>query len=182
MFTNQSYRFTKTELKQLLDSFVILIDTREKKIDHITSYFDKINIDYKFKKLEYGDYSFYLPVNKKLGVMQDIYFNDSIAIERKASLEELSVNFTHERDRFENEIIRSKGCKLTLLIEDNNYSDIVFQKYNTKFNPNAFIGSLFAFSSRYNLSINFIKKELTGDWIYNTFYYFLRSHLKNKEC
>ena len=32
------YRYIKTELNKLLDSMVILIDTREKKTEHITDY------------------------------------------------------------------------------------------------------------------------------------------------
>lgn len=46
-------------MDELISSIVILIDTRERKADHILEYFDKKNITYKKKALDYGDYRFY---------------------------------------------------------------------------------------------------------------------------
>ena len=56
----EKFKYTESELKKLLDNMVILIDTREKKNDHITNYFDKHDIKYENKALTCGDYSFYL--------------------------------------------------------------------------------------------------------------------------
>lgn len=54
----KQYRFSIEELKKLTKSLVILVDSREKKNDHILSYFTKQGIAYQETKLDYGDYSF----------------------------------------------------------------------------------------------------------------------------
>ena len=88
-------------MDELISSMVILVDTREKVNDHILEYFDKKNIIYKKKALDYGDYSFMIPANDKLSIPRDLYFMNKVVVERKASLEEISNNLTKERDRFE---------------------------------------------------------------------------------
>ena len=72
------YKYTENEEKELLNSIVILVDTREKVNDHIIQYFEKHEIPYKKKALKNGDYSFYVPKNEKLGIFRDTYFNDEI--------------------------------------------------------------------------------------------------------
>ncbi|MCK8818116.1 ERCC4 domain-containing protein [Natroniella sulfidigena] len=180
MITNKiAYRYTKTELDQLLDSIVILIDTREKKNNHIINYFDQHEIKYKSKKLDYGDYSFMLPSNEELGIARDIYFNDQIVIERKASLEELSGNMTQDRARFENELLRANQAKFILLIEDEEgYKNILNHNYNTKYNPKAYLAGLMTFQHRYNITIQFLDPATTGNFIRYEFYYYLREYLK----
>ena len=173
------YRYTKKERKELLKSLTVLIDTREQKNKHITKYLDKKNISYKNKKLDFGDYSFYLPEQPELGIQRDIYFNDQINIERKASLEELSNNFTHDRTQFENELIRSSNSKFILLVEDpKGYKNIVNGNYRTKYKPKSFLGSLLAFQNRYDITIQFIDPRYSGQFIRYEFYYWLREFLK----
>lgn len=174
---NMLYKYTNKELKILLRSLIILIDTREQENSHITNYFDKKKITYKNMKLDFGDYSFMLPENKKLGITRDLYFTNVITVERKGSLEELSSNLTRDRKRIENEFLRAKG-KVILLIENASYDDIVNHRYRTQYNSMSFVATLKAFECRYNLSINFVKKSSTGNFIYHTFYYFLREYLK----
>lgn len=174
-----NYRYTKSERKELLQSLTVLVDTREKANSNIINYFDKKKIDYKSKKLDFGDYSFFLPKNEELGIMRDIYFNDQIAIERKASLNELSGNFCQGRTQFENELIRSAGSKLILLVENpQGYKDIINHNYRTKYKPKSFIGTLNSFKHRYNLEVNFLQPELAGNFIYYNFYYYLREFIK----
>ena len=103
------YKYTDSEEKELLDSIVILVDTREKVNDHITGYFDKHDIPYKKKALKNGDYSFFVPQNEKLGIFRDTYFHDDIFVERKASLEELSGNLSTKRADFEEELAVAKA-------------------------------------------------------------------------
>jgi len=174
------YRFTEKELKTLLKSMVILIDTRENVNEHISRWLDKKKIPYKVQKLNVADYSFMLPSNPELGIVRDLYFTDKIAIERKNSLEELSGCFTNTRTAFENEFIRSQG-KVYLLIENACYEDIITHKYKTDYNPNSFLASLHSFADRYNISVNFIKdNRYSGQFIYYTFYYWLRNYLLNR--
>ncbi|MBN4074753.1 MAG: hypothetical protein COA82_12610 [Alkaliphilus sp.] len=175
------YRYTDTELTQILDSMIIITDSREKKNDHILNYLQKKGIKTKVRKLDYGDYSFLVPANPELGIMRDLSFATTISIERKASLEELSRNLAQDRARFEAELIRAKGkdCKFFLMIEDSNYSDIVNHKYKTDYKPKSYVASIITLSLRYNFNINFITKQCAGNYIYHTFYYYLRNYLKH---
>ena len=99
------YRYTDTEIKELLQTIVIIVDTREQANEHILNYFDSKNVQHISRKLEYGDYSAYLPRNEKYGIMRDIHFD--MSIERKNSVDELASTIK-ERTRFENELIRSQ--------------------------------------------------------------------------
>jgi ERCC4-type nuclease len=176
-----SYTYTKTELQELLNSLIMLIDTREQENQHITGYLNKIKIPYKSKALEVGDYSFILPANNGLGINRDIYFNNDIVIERKAGLNELSNNFTHNRTQFENELIKTlgAGARLILLIENaRGYENIIKHNYRTDYNPKSFIGTLHSFRHRYNMEIMFIEPAYSGNFMYYTFYYWLREYLK----
>lgn len=174
------YKFTDKELKMLLQSMVIIVDSREQKNLHITSWFDSKNIPYKVMKLEFGDYSFYIPSNPELGINRDLYFTDKIAVERKAHLEELSGNFTVDRSRLENEFIRGNG-NVKLLIERASYEDIIAHNYKTEYNPLSFIASLHSFSDRYNIPVTFMKdNKLSAQFIFYTFYYYLRNYLLNR--
>ena len=171
------YYYTKKELRQLLKSLVVLIDTREKENSHIISYFQQQGINYKQRALNFGDYSFMLPENKKLGINRDIYFNSQVAVERKGSLGELSGNFAQNRAQFRNEMIRGKEANIILLIEDS-YSNLINHNYRTGLQPKAFLGSLTSWQHRYDLNVNFIPKELAGNFIYHQLYYFCRELVK----
>ena len=80
---------------------LIIVDTREKGHKAILKYFDEHNIDYITSKLDYGDYK--------------IYKDNSVVIDRKDSLLELTGNLCHtsEHERIKREITRAKedGCK-----------------------------------------------------------------------
>lgn len=80
---------------------LIIVDTREKGHKSILKYFDEHNIDYITSKLDYGDYK--------------IYKDNSVVIDRKDSLLELSGNLCHttSHQRILREIERSKqdNCK-----------------------------------------------------------------------
>ena len=174
------YRYSNSDQKEILNSLKILVDTREKKNNHITNYFNQKGIEFKNKKLNYGDYSFILPANKELSIERDIYFNNQISIERKASLNELSNNFTHDRSQFENELIRSNNGKITLMIENvNGYENILQHNYNTEYRPKSYIGTLHSFRHRYNIDVIFVDPKYSGNFIYYSFYYYLREAINN---
>jgi hypothetical protein len=85
----------------------ITIDSRERKFDHIKSYFDKHGIEYEIRKLDVGDYQ--------------IEGKPQISVDRKRSLGELSHNLMNPKDhsRFWKEVRRSRdqGVKLFVLVE-----------------------------------------------------------------
>ena len=171
------YKYTEKEQKELLQSIVVLYDSREQKNEHLLQWFDKKNIKYKKMKLNYGDYSFYIPKNKELGIERDIYFKDEIVLERKNSLEELSGNFSQSRDRIEKEFALCKA-KMTLMIEQASYKDLCENRYNTSYKASSFLGTLHSFSERYDINFIFIDKEYSASYMYYTFYYYLRELIK----
>lgn len=173
------YKYTETEEKNLIDSIVVLVDTREKKNQHIIDYFDKHGIRYENRALSFGDYSFYIAQNDSLAIPRPLYMDNGVIIERKASLEELSGNFTTGRARLEEEFASCQAQKKYLLIENANYSDIVDGNYNTQYNKKSFLGTLHSFNHRYNLEIVFVPdSNYTPIYILGTFKYYLKNLIK----
>lgn len=109
------YKYTDTEVKKLLKSMVVIIDTNEQVYDHISSWFDKKKIPYIRQNMNFGDYGCYIPANTDLGIPRDLYFD--CVVERKAHLEEISGNLSADRTRLENEFIRGKNSRFILMIE-----------------------------------------------------------------
>ena len=174
------YRYTDKELQSLLKSINIIMDTREQENGHIIKWLTEKKIPYVTQKIESGDYSFFLPATPELGIVRDLYFTDKISIERKGDLVELSGNFTNDRLRIESEFIRKKG-KMLLLIEDAEYTDIIKHNYRTEYKPESFLATLHSFSERYDIPFYFMKdKKCSAQFIYYTFYYWLRNYLLHK--
>lgn len=86
---------------------MIIIDTREKKCDHIKTWFDKHGVEYVLQKLDVGDYQ--------------IEGNPKVSVDRKQNLSELSKNLMNKKDhsRFWKEVRRAKEqeTRLFVLIE-----------------------------------------------------------------
>ena len=171
------YHFNDREIKTLLSSMVVLVDTREQENAHILSYFDQKHVQYEEKSLSTADYSAFLPANKEFGVLRPIYFTDSVLIERKNSLDELASNLTIGRTRFESELLRAKGANIALMVENASYGDLVRGNYRSKYEAKSFVATLATFSARYGLDVNFVEKELAGNWIYHRLYYAVREEL-----
>lgn len=161
--------------KHILKSAVVLIDTRERENEHIIEYLEKKKVDYQIQKLDFGDYSLLIPKNRELGIECDMLLD--YAVERKGSLDELSGNFTKDRTRIEEELWRGRG-KLALVVENGSLDKIMYHDYRTKYNEKSYIATLFTFSHRYNVAVNFIAKQNSGEIIYNILKYRLREDLK----
>jgi ERCC4-type nuclease len=171
------FSFPKDKINEILDSIQILCDTREQKNDHITNYFRKKEITFESKKLEFGDYSFSAKI---LG--QRLSFENRFAIERKNSLSELAGNFTNGREQFKNEFERAKiqNARMILLIENNNYADLLNANYRSQMKPQSFLASLLAYKHRYNFDFQFLENnKLSGNMIYYMCYYYLYVNLQN---
>ena len=93
---------------------MLTCDSRERKNEHILRYFDRHGIDYEIRKLDVGDYM--------------LEGNDTISVDRKASIDELASNLLNREDksRFMREVRRAKesGLHLVVLIESNKYHQI----------------------------------------------------------
>lgn len=150
------FRFEPEERENLVNSMVILVDTREKKNDHIISLFNKYNIAYKPYKLDFGDYSCMVPANPSLGIERDLYFDKEIVIERKANLEELSQNLTKYRANFIKELALAPLHKL-VLIESHSYSDLVHGFYETNYTPKSYLSCIHTFWHKYDCPFFFLK-------------------------
>ena len=172
------YNYTDKEIKVLLKSIVILSDTREQTNGSILNFFKEKKIEYKVKKLDFGDYSFYIPKNDLLSIGRDIYFDKDIVVERKG-LSELAGNLTADRERFEKELIRKKDAKFYLMVENGSWDKIHDKAYRSGYAPKSFIATLNTYMARYNISVDFISRERAGEFIYLTLYYFAREVLKN---
>jgi ERCC4-type nuclease len=172
-------QYKDKEIDKIIKSIVILVDSREQVWSHIKLWLRSNKISFEIYKLDFGDYSFMIPKNEKLEIPEDIYFNNEIAIERKANAEEISGNLTNGRDRFKREFERG-NAKIRLLIEDSSYADITNGNYDTDFNSNSFVGSLHSIQEEFNTPFFFTDKEHSGQYIYNSFKYYIRNKLKIK--
>lgn len=170
------YRYTDIEIKELLSTIVIQIDTREQKNEHIVSYLDKKNVKYEYAKLDHGDYGAYIPTSEPYGIIRDTHI--PVYIERKNSIDELASTIK-ERTRFENELIRSQNSKFLMLVEDDKgYENLINGKYRSKYDARALLGSLKTFEARYNFTSVFISKQTTPNYIYHHLLYNIRELLK----
>lgn len=85
-------------------SIKCIIDSREKKCEHIKAYFEKRGIEYEVKKLDVGDYQ--------------IEGKPQISVDRKQNLSELSKNLMNAKDhsRFWKEVRRAREQKVKLFV------------------------------------------------------------------
>ena len=159
--------------------FKIVIDTREKNIDHIIKAFEKNNVKYEKRALPIGDYIIEGPSG----------YVPNVTIERKASIDELIANLLDKstvdengNNRFARELIRAKKAnkKFILLVEDEKfYINLLTGNYRSKVNPRAAKGLIMSLQAKYpNLSIMPIEKKLVGSYIHSVLYYALREDLK----
>ena len=157
----EAYHYTDKEAKQILDSLVYLVDTREQENKHIIDTFDKMKLKHKSKALGSADFSVMIPRNTELGIMRDIYLDDAIAIERKRSLEELSANIAQYRQRFRNELIRT-NASVHLVVEDGSFERVLRGDYLTSLENKAYYRSLLCLQAEFGLHIDFIPHNLAG--------------------
>lgn len=68
---------------------------------------------------------------------------------------------------------------MVLLIENvEGYGNIIKHNYRTDYKPKSYIGTLHAFRARYDIEVTFVDPVYSGNFIYYTFYYWLREYLK----
>jgi ERCC4-type nuclease len=145
----------------------IIVDSREKKILHLTDYFKSESLKYSVDKLDVADYGFYVD-----GTLQ------KCLIERKNSLDEISQNFSSGRERFKKEFERLGDNTCYLVIENNTLADLMNGEYRSNLNKNAFLASLISFENKYNIRTYFTSAKNSGELIAKLFYYWYRN--KNK--
>jgi len=172
------YKYTDAEKKEMVSKIVVIVDTKEQKNNHIIEHFEKKEIKYVEKNLEFGDYAFYVEKCETIGIMRDTYFQNEIIIERKASLEELSNNLTEGRQRFKNEFLRAEDAKKIMIVEKGSLMELATGKYNTKFDKKAFLASVLSLNIQFDVELVFILETITGHYIHEVFKRFVLHHYK----
>lgn len=101
---------SEDEKKEFMKRVTVLVDSREQKNEHITFVLKQLGVMLEVRKLDYGDYSF---------AVEGRDFSHSCVIERKAKIDELYGNFTHDRERIEKEFdtMSRNTVQCTLLLE-----------------------------------------------------------------
>lgn len=159
------------DIDDALKTMTVLVDTREQDTDRAKRRLHRIGTPIERVKLDFGDYS----------VRCDrLDLRDSVAIERKMSLVELSQCFFQNRARFAREFDRAKqkGAKVYLLVEGGSFDKIYRHQYRTKVSPKAYIASLLAWLARYNCQIVFCDELTSGDLIHDILYRELKERLE----
>ena len=153
-----------------------------------STYGNPVQYYIKDKGLKVGDYT----IAVQLPNGEVINFQDKVVIERKADLNELCCNFFDKKDeegktRLERELYRAKeqGIKVILLVEvDNMHSKILSSKYfrfdkASKVSPASFNAILRSLQAKYDISIEYCKKEDSARLIHDILYYHAREYLKS---
>ena len=200
------------DIKKL--KYKIVVDSREKVNRHILNKFEE-GFEYKpshhdmyrGKKSTYGDPVPYYIQEKGLKTGdytiavqllsgEVVNFQNKVAVERKADLNELCCNLFDSKSkneegltRFERELKRAyeQGIKLHLLIEVSDmHSKILSSKYfrydkASKVSPQSFYAMLHSLASRYNITIWYADKQNSARLIHDILYYQAREYLKGVE-
>ena len=149
----------------------LISDTREKKNQHVLSYFDKVGIKYEIAKLDFGDY---MDVNRPY-----------LSIDRKQNIAELAKNCTADHERFRRELERAQKANTTLvvLVEQNRYKDrdrwihvesvedlMLWESPHTTIRGEKVYRVLRSWMAKYPLRVEFCDKRSTGRRIYEIIY------------
>lgn len=153
------------EIKAVLDSMTVLVDSREQDTDRARWRYASIGLPVERCVLDYGDYSYnaMLPDGRRIYDTSD-RIRPSVAIERKMNLDELAGCFGASRERFEREFLRAteSSAQMWLLVEGGSWENIYDHRYKSQMIPKSLAGSIFAFCSRYNLRLIFCTERTTG--------------------
>ena len=172
------------EQKAVLDSFSVLIDTREQDTDRARRRYKSLGVPYDRATLSYGDYCYNATLPDGSKIYDQAQTIEPLAVvERKMNLDELAQCFTRGRDRFQREFERAReqGCRIYLIVENANWENLLNGKYRTRFNANAFTASQIAWMVRYNMNVMYCKEETSGRLIREILYRDLKERLERGE-
>lgn len=165
-------KYSNFEIDNMLDSMVILIDTREQDTKALQERITAMTCHIERVKLDYGDYT----VKTILPTGEVLCLANKVAIERKMNLDELCLCFTKGRERFEREFKRAQAdnARIYLLIENSNWEKAFNGKYRSQLKPKSLIASMLAWTARYTMIPQYCGPSTTGVLIA----YILRYELK----
>ena len=103
---------------------------------------------------------------------------DEFTVERK-SLDDLAGSCTHDRERFERELVRMRGYSFRRLLVVGDVADIEAHRYQSRAEPRAILASVTAFEIRYGLPVAFCPTTAAAALqVERWAFYFLRERLK----
>jgi ERCC4-type nuclease len=150
---------------------VVLIDSREKENKHILKRLCQLNIPFKVKKLDFGDYSF---------EWNGVDYSGKVAVERKASFSEISGNFTKGKNRFKNEFERASGAKVYLVIEET--EDCLNKHlYRSTIPVKELRARLNTWCNKFQLDLKFTDKDQSADLILQCFRDFIKKEKRESK-
>lgn len=171
------------EIKKVLDTFEILVDTREQATKRASERYEAFGVPFRRQTLNYADYTYNVLINDKPLHNPDVRVDGLCCIERKQNLDELAMCLTRGRERFEREFRRAsdKSAKVYLLIENASWDMIYDGQYRSRFKPKAFIASLTAWQVRYGLTTVFCEARHSGMLIKEILYRDIKERLEKGE-
>lgn len=170
-----AFRYSDTEIKKILSTLTILIDTREQD-QSVAEYLKGKNVPYRSIKLDCGDYSALIPANAEMGILRDLWLN--VAIERKSGIDEMA-NTIKDEARWEHELVRSRKLDHFMVIINDDYKNLVTGNYRSKYTSKALEGRIRSYEARFGYTTVFVPdKDLIGHYILNELYYKARAELK----
>ena len=171
------------EIQAALKSFRIIVDTREQNTPRAKERFDAIGCPIGRETLRYGDYCGDVTLSdgsRSVRVDGNHSVHPVCVIERKMSADELAGCFTRSRERFQREMERAvaEGCRVFLLVENCSFETILNHRYRSRYNSNAFLASVTAWTARYGITPVFCKAETSGRIIRELLYRDLKERLE----
>lgn len=178
------YKFTDKELKKVLDSLVVIVDSREQNNQHIIEFFNKKKIPYKVVKNDFGDYTAMLPSGTIGTFTSDIYFDRDIAIERKNSIDEIAGNLKDDAARLKKELahLNMNQIKYFFFVEDKDYhTNLRNGNFRSQYDPFTLMQRIKkGIEAEYNTVIVPVDKQCMGSEIYYTLQAFVYALFKHK--
>jgi ERCC4-type nuclease len=169
------YHYSDSEIKKIMSTLTILVDTREQRNEHIIAYLVEKKIPHESIKLDVGDYSAKIPANPELGIIRDLFLPE--AIERKNSIDELAQTIKDEA-RWEHELVRSRKLTYFAVLVEDDYSNLIDGNYRSQYNSKALQGRIKSYEAQFGFTTVFVPKLLSGHYILTELYYRARHELK----
>lgn len=178
------YNFTDKEMKKILNSMVVIVDSREQNNQHILDFFNKKSIPYKVIKNDYGDYTAMIPKGTINAFTCDIYFDRDIAIERKNSIDEIAGNLKDEAYRLKKELAHMNmyDIKYFFFVEDKDFHfNLRNGNYRSQYDPFTLMQRIKKMiEAEYNTVVVPVDKQVMGSEIYYTLQAFVYALFKHK--
>ena len=171
------------DIEKVLESFEIIIDTREKSNSKADRRYNGFGCRYTKFALEVGDYcgNAILPSGRHVIECGTKAITPACAIERKMDINELVGCFVgRKKEQFKNEMERAAEveCRIFLLCENASWADIFAHRYRSKMDPEVLLANIMAYISRYNMTLIFCREEESGRLIKELLYRNLKEALQ----